>query len=175
MSCAAFLDLSLKIFTYASNNGKRRIAHDLPAYRAANRGGIASCAAFIWASIPLPAIGKPIWYTIGTPNLGPISPSWVRNPSFGASVPVFSSKNKEIFGAGLTFGKGGFVCFCYSAAVYAPLGSFDHQYSRAFVEWKCRFCLSIYGDARILFFGEALSGSNGTFDEVEKRRPGTSN
>lgn len=175
MCSAAFLDLNLKIFPYASNNGKRRFAHDLPAYRAPNRGGIAPYAAFIWIGIPLPAIGKPVWCSIGAPKLGPISPAWARNPISGTSVPVFSSKNKEIFCASLTFRKGESVCLRYSAALYAPLSSFDYQYSRALVEWKCRFCLSIYGDAYIFFFWEAHAGPNGAFDEVEKRRQGTSN
>ncbi len=174
MCSAAFLDLSLKIFTYASNNGKRRIAHDLPTYRAPYSVGFTPCTACIWGCVTVTSIREFFPDPSRTSRLGSISPTWSRCPFFGASVPVISSKNKAILSASLPLGKGGFVCFRHSAAFYAPFGGFDSQYSRSPVEWKPRFCLFIYVDARLFLFGKTHAGPNGALDEVKKRRPGTS-
>ena len=174
MCSAAFLDLSLKIFTYASNNGKRRIAHDLPPYRAPYSGSFVTRIACIWDGVPLPAIRDFFSDPYPTSNLGSIPPTGSWCSSFGPSVLVISSKNKAILSARIAFGKGGFVCGCHSAAFFDTLFSFNDQYCRSLLEWQSRFCLSFYAGASILFFGQALSGSDGALDEVEKRRPGTS-
>ena len=174
MCFAAFLDLSLKIFTYASNNGKRRLTRNLPPYRAVDRGGFVTRITCIWDGVLVPAIRDFFSDPSPTSKLGSIHPAWSRSPSFDTSVPVISSKNKAILSASLPLGKGGFVCLRHSAAFYAPLGGFDSQYSRSPVEWKPWFCLFIYVDARLLLFGKADAGPNGSLDEVKKRRPGTS-
>lgn len=174
MCFAAFLGLSLKIFTYASNNGKRRIASYLPPYRAPYSGGFVTRITCIWDGVLVSAIGDFFADTYPTSNLGSIHPAWSRSSSFGTSVLVISSKNKAILSARIAFGKGGFVCRCHSTAFFDTLFSFNDQYCRSLLEWQSRFCLSFYAGACILFFGKALSRSDGTLDEVEKRRPGTS-
>ena len=174
MCSAAFLNLSLKIFTYASNNGKRRIANDLPPYRAPYSGSFVTRITCIWDGVPVPAIRNFFADPYPTSNLGSIHPAWSRSSSFGNSVLVISSKNKAILSARIAFGKGGFVCCCHSAAFFDTLFSFNDQYCRSLLEWKPRFCLPVYAGTRFLFFGQALSRPDGAFDEVEKRRPGTS-
>ena len=174
MCFAAFLGLSLKIFTYASNNGKRRIARYLPPYRAVDRGGFVTRITCIWDGVLVPAIGDFFSDPSPTSNLGSIHTAWSRSPSFGTSVRIISSKNKAILSARIAFRKGGVVCRCHSTAFFSSLFSFNDQYCRSLLEWQSRLCLSFYAGACILFFGQALSGSNGALDEVEKRRPGTS-
>ena len=174
MCFAAFLDLSLKIFTYASNNGKRRLTRNLPPYRAVDRGGFVTRITCIWDGVLVPAIREFFSDPSPTSKLGSIHHAWSRSLSFDTSVRIISSKNKAILSARIAFGKGRFVCLCHSTAFFSTLFSFIDQYCRSLFEWKSRLCLSFYAGACILLFGQALSGSNGALDEVKKRRPGTS-
>ncbi len=158
MYCVVFLDLSPRKFKSVSNNGKRRIAHDLPPYRTPNGGGITPFFACIWNGVPVPAIGAFYSYPAATSNLDSIPAPWSRFSSFDSSVWIVSSKNKAVLSTRIAFGKGGFVCYCHETAFFDPLFSFNDQYCRSLLEWKPRFCLFICIDARILFFGQAQSG-----------------
>lgn len=174
MYCAAFLDLSPRKFKSESNNGKRRIAHDLPPYRAAYCGGLTPCIACIWVGVPVPAIGAFYSDPSATTNLDSKPPTGSWYSSFGPSVRVISSKNKAILAARIAFGKGEFVCGCHATALFTAIFSFNNQYCWSLLEWQSRFCFSFYAGTGVLFFGQALSGPDGALDEVEKRRPGTS-